>query len=181
MSKFEVGDRVKVSLGSLSGLFGVVRNVTTDDEYKVLLEEMPGTPCLLQGACLEAAPYAPEPLAPAVADPTPPTGSGPGAKDDSGKLRYDLIPTALEEGVARVLTYGAFERPRADGSKGYGVNNWQGVKDARGRYYSALCRHMTAHRRGERVDKESGISHLSHAATNLAFLMSFEEGHDPVI
>lgn len=116
---------------------------------------------------------------------TVPAGAGPGEKDDSTptgvKARYDLIPTALEEGVAAVLTYGAFQRPRADGSKGYGKNNWQGVEDARGRYWAAMRRHLAAHRRGEKNDVESGLSHLSHAATNLAFLMSFEAGHDPVL
>lgn len=110
-----------------------------------------------------------------------PAGAGPGEKDDSGKIRFDLVPTMFVRGVARVLTYGAFQRPRDDGRRGYGKNNWQGVDDAKGRYFAAMMRHLHAWRAGETKDVESGLNHLWHAATNLAFLVSFEDGHDPVL
>ena len=114
-------------------------------------------------------------------DPRKPEGAGPGAKDDSGKARHDLIPTALLDAVARVLTYGAFERPRADGSRGYGTHNWQGVPDAKARYYAAAQRHLVAYRKDPTSKDDSGCSHLAHAATNLAFLLAFEHGFDPVL
>jgi deoxycytidylate deaminase len=86
-------------------------------------------------------------------------------KFDTDKLRYDLIPVEATKGLAEVLTYGA---------KKYKPNNWQGVDD-KARYTAALYRHLEAWRAGETVDEESGLSHLSHAITNIAFLLYFEE------
>ena len=36
-------------------------------------------------------------------------------------------------------------------------------------------RHLEAWRAGEKVDKDSKLSHLSHALTNVAFLIEFEK------
>jgi hypothetical protein len=88
-------------------------------------------------------------------------------KADEDKLRYDLIPPTLLEDVARVLTFGA---------KKYEPNNWKKVDDP-SRYTAALYRHLEAWRAGEITDQESGLSHLSHAATNIAFLI--ELNHQP--
>lgn len=38
------------------------------------------------------------------------------------------------------------------------------------RYLDALYRHLQAYRSGESHDPESGLHHLSHALTNIAFL-----------
>jgi len=89
-----------------------------------------------------------------------------GAKHDAGKLRYSLIPTSALTAIAKVLEFGA---------KKYGANTWQNVPDAEGRYYDAAIRHLLAHKSGEKNDTESGLSHLSHAACNLCFLVFFEE------
>lgn len=86
-------------------------------------------------------------------------------KFDSGKLRYNLVPPAAMKELAKVLTYGA---------KKYKANNWQEVDDTE-RYIDALYRHLEAWRAGEKVDEESGLSHLSHALTNVAFLIHFED------
>ena len=84
-------------------------------------------------------------------------------KFDNGKLRYGLIPPQATKALAEVLTYGA---------KKYKPDNWkQGEPD---RYMDALYRHLEAYRSGELVDSESGLSHLSHAITNIAFLIYFE-------
>jgi len=83
-------------------------------------------------------------------------------KDDQGKLRYDLIPTSAMTGLAEVLTFGANK---------YAPNGWKAVPDAIERYYAALHRHLIAWREGEEVDKESGLPHLSHVLTNVAFLL----------
>lgn len=88
-------------------------------------------------------------------------------KNDSDKLRYDLIPPSLLEDVARVLTFGA---------KKYKPNNWKNVDDPT-RYISALYRHLELWRAGEMIDRESGLTHLAHAATNIAFLI--ELNHQP--
>jgi hypothetical protein len=72
--------------------------------------------------------------------------------------------------IAEVLRYGAYERPRADGTKGYGENNWQSVPNGLTRYYSADMRHMCANEK-EELDPESGKKHLAHAATCTTFLV----------
>ena len=89
-----------------------------------------------------------------------------GRKDDKDKNRLDLIEPAFIEGVGEVLTHGAQK---------YSANSWQNVEDAENRYYAALLRHILAWRAGEAVDKESGLSHLKHAACNLMFLLHFEQ------
>lgn len=86
-------------------------------------------------------------------------------KFDTSKLRYDLIPTSTTKALAQVLTYGA---------KKYKPNNWQTVDDT-DRYVAALYRHLEAWRAGEKLDKESGLHHLAHALTNVAFLLHLEK------
>jgi hypothetical protein len=87
-----------------------------------------------------------------------------GIKHDAGKLRMDLVPPSALEALAEVLTYGASK---------YQPNTWQHV--ASERYHAALLRHLCAWMRGERVDPESGISHLRHVLCNAAFLVDQEE------
>lgn len=89
-----------------------------------------------------------------------------GKKDDQGKNRLDLINPKFIEGVGEVLTYGASK---------YSADNWQNVDDAENRYYAATLRHLLAWRTGEKLDEESGLSHLKHVATNIMFLMYFEQ------
>ena len=84
-----------------------------------------------------------------------------GMKFDTGKLQYSLIPTSATKALAEVLTYGANK---------YAPNNWQLVQDGETRYLDALFRHLEAFRSGEVNDEESGLHHLSHALTNVAFL-----------
>lgn len=87
-----------------------------------------------------------------------------GRKADEGKLRMDLIPPELLEGVASILTFGAGK---------YGERNWeQGM--AWGRVYGALLRHLTAWHKGESADPETGKSHLWHVGCCIAFLIAYE-------
>lgn len=89
-----------------------------------------------------------------------------GRKDDAAKLRYDLMPwEALEEEVA-VLTFGAAK---------YTANNWQQLPDGINRYFAAAMRHLIAYRLGKKLDKESGLSHLSHARCCIAFIYWLEK------
>lgn len=84
-------------------------------------------------------------------------------KFDTDKLRYDLIPPSSTKALAEVLTYGA---------KKYKPNNWrQGDKD---RYIAAAMRHLEAWRAGEKTDEESGLPHLAHLMTNVAFLLELD-------
>lgn len=86
-------------------------------------------------------------------------------KFDTGKLRYGLIPPEATKALASVLTYGA---------KKYKPNNWKQAESTE-RYVDALYRHLEAWRGGEEFDDDSKLSHLSHALTNIAFLIHFEE------
>jgi len=93
-------------------------------------------------------------------------GTEKGVKLDDGKLRFDLIPESAIEGLAEVLTMGA---------RKYTPNGWKTVPDAVNRYYSALFRHLMAWRKGEKIDPESGLSHLKHVMINVAFLLELDE------
>ncbi len=89
-----------------------------------------------------------------------------GRKDDAAKLRYDLMPYAALEDEVAVLTFGAAK---------YAANNWQQVPDGINRYFAAAMRHLIAYRQGEKLDKESGFSHLSHARCCIAFIYWLEK------
>lgn len=91
--------------------------------------------------------------------------TAPGTKHDAGKPRPGLIPGTALLAMGRVLAFGAAK---------YSVNGWQHVPDARARYTDALLRHLALWLDGEVTDAESGLSHLSHVATNAAFLIWFE-------
>jgi hypothetical protein len=88
-----------------------------------------------------------------------------GKKFDQDKSRWDLLPFGALEQVAQVITYGA---------KKYEPENWKKVPESRGRYFAASLRHLTAWFRGEKLDPESGLPHLAHAACCLLFLMWFD-------
>lgn len=87
-----------------------------------------------------------------------------GYKYDGNKLRYDLVPPEALEEIVKVLTFGAAK---------YTDRNWEkGINY--GRVYGALMRHMQAFWRGEDIDPESGLSHLSHAGCCLFFLLTYD-------
>lgn len=85
----------------------------------------------------------------------------PGAKHDSDKPRLDLLPWAAVLACADVLTFGADK---------YGAENWQRVPEGKRRFLAASLRHVIAYARGEWLDPESGLPHLSHALTSLMFV-----------
>lgn len=84
-----------------------------------------------------------------------------GMKFDTDKLLYSLIPPETTKALAEVLTFGA---------KKYAPNNWQLVENGQTRYLDALFRHLEAFRSGETHDPDSGLHHLAHVLTNVAFL-----------
>lgn len=95
-----------------------------------------------------------------------------GLKFDQDKVRLSLITPNFVNGVGEVLTFGA---------KKYAPNSWQTVPNAKERYEDALYRHWLAYLGGDKVDKESGLSHLKHLATNAMFLLYFEEAENEII
>lgn len=88
-------------------------------------------------------------------------------KFDSEKLDVTLCPTELIRAVSEVMTMGA---------KKYGRDNWRGGKGDpafQQRVLAAALRHLYAHMDGIKLDKESGMPHLWHAACNLGFLIFY--------
>lgn len=88
-----------------------------------------------------------------------------GIKFDAEKMDWSLLPIESVEEVVKVLMFGAQK---------YAPDNWKNVPDHKRRYYNAAMRHITAWKKGEKVDKETGISHLAHATCCLLFLISKE-------
>ena len=83
------------------------------------------------------------------------------AKADKGKLELSLVNPQLVKAVAEVRMYG---------TEKYGDSeNWRKVEPKR--YVDALYRHLLAYIEGNEVDEESGLSHLSHMACNISFLL----------
>jgi hypothetical protein len=89
---------------------------------------------------------------------------GEGVKHDLGKLPWHLLPPDAVEEVVKVLAFGATK---------YGERNWeQGM--AWHRLFAATLRHLWAWWRGEEADPETGLSHLSHAACCVLFLLAYQ-------
>lgn len=76
------------------------------------------------------------------------------------KLDLTLIPPETIKALAEVITVG---------KKKYGFENWKLCKDAN-TFVAALFRHLEAHRRGERTDPDSGLTHMSHIMCNAAYI-----------
>lgn len=93
-----------------------------------------------------------------------------GIKNDSGKRQWwylDSFWPDLEQ-VVSVLEYGDTKYPAADGA------NWKRLDNPERRFKDAMFRHLIAYRSGEKIDSETGKSHLAHAITNALILMYFD-------
>ena len=88
------------------------------------------------------------------------------AKADQGKPHPSWVPVALIEGVMAV---------REMGTKKYGdPDNWKQVEPER--YHQAMLRHiLAAWNDPYKIDPESGLPHIAHVATNIAFLLEMKE------
>ena len=90
---------------------------------------------------------------------------GKGLRYNEGKVELHQVPTSLTVGVAKVLKYG---------EQKYAKGNWRlGMKWTTP--YDCLQRHMMKWLDGEAIDEESGLSHLYHAAANIAMLIEYEK------
>ena len=93
------------------------------------------------------------------------------AKDVQGKPLVGYVLKSLTDAIARVREYGNNKYPEG------GSDNWRLVDTDH--YYHALKRHVDAmcdarfntKSREAVLDPESGLSHASHAATNLMFII----------
>jgi len=94
-----------------------------------------------------------------------------GIKADDGKLNLEILmlhfPNSLE-GVARWCNYGAEKY-----NESVEIMNWSKVKNPVSRYRKALLRHLFAWFKGEFIDKESGLPHMTACIWNLLVLTEF--------
>lgn len=96
------------------------------------------------------------------------------AKADAGKPRLSLVPMQIMFDIAEIREYGCGKYP--DG----GPDNWKQVEPDR--FVDALLRHLLRFVQDRNsVDAESGKSHLSHAACNMAFLCERYHGQNPLL
>ena len=94
-------------------------------------------------------------------------------KFDSDKPSLDLLPFSALIEVGKVLSYGAVKYSRDNWRNGNGL--------AWSRLLAAALRHLFAWGSGENRDKETGLSHLAHAACCVLFLLTYDVdggGHD---
>lgn len=90
-------------------------------------------------------------------------------KFDDQKNRLELLPPFALEEIAKGFTFGA---------KKYDAFNYvSGDGLAYSRIYGALLRHLSAWYRGEELDPESGLPHLTHAGCCLMMLMETIQAH----
>lgn len=91
------------------------------------------------------------------------------AKADNGKPKLSLVPTEIIYGIERVRSYGT--------EKYHDPDNWKQVEIER--YHEALLRHILAVWNNPYAkDEESGLLHLEHSATNIAFILELMKGND---
>jgi hypothetical protein len=84
------------------------------------------------------------------------------AKADAGKPNLSLVPKQIIYEIEKVRKFGS--------QKYKDSNNWKKVELER--YHEALLRHTLAIWNDINArDKESGLLHLSHMATNIAFIL----------
>ena len=88
-----------------------------------------------------------------------------GIKYDSAKPKMNLLPPKAILEVAKVLTFGAEK---------YDAENWRKLDDLQNRYTAGALRHIFAHMDGEKLDPETGLSHMAHALCCLLFKLEIE-------
>lgn len=93
-----------------------------------------------------------------------------GLRDNVGKPRLSLVPYELEEAVANVIW-----RSSIEGGGKYPMGNWK-----KGLPWTQVAESAMRHLKkfaqiGEDTDDETGLDHLAHAATNVAFLLWYRK------
>ena len=89
-------------------------------------------------------------------------------KADHGKEPISLVPTRIIWEIAKVRDYGVNVKYPETGRDGWREIDIERIRDAMLRH----CLRYIEDPHG--VDEESGLSHLSHLATNIAFLCEME-------
>lgn len=94
------------------------------------------------------------------------------AKADAGKPRLTLVPHRIIWDIAAVRQYGVEVKYPKTGVDGWRTISVERIKDAVFRHFMRYL--ATPHG----VDEESGLPHLWHCATNIAFLCELEDDAD---
>lgn len=90
-----------------------------------------------------------------------------GVRYNQNKNRLELIPPEFIDEVGKVFTFGA---------KKYSVDNWKHLdEDQQKQIMGSLLRHIIEYHKGNKLDDESGLNHLAHAACNIAMMIWFEK------
>lgn len=89
-------------------------------------------------------------------------------KLDEGKPRVGLVLREVPHAIEKLGTVLGF------GAEKYSVGNWKKLEDIEGRFLDSLMRHLVSYHKGQKVDPESGESHLAHAFFNIAILLEQE-------
>ena len=98
-----------------------------------------------------------------------------GTKNDSDKLRFDLVPAYALQEVTKVITYGEAKYPSVVNANGTRTQNWKLLDNANQRLFAAVQRHLWQYQAGEILDSETGISHLAHACSSLLFMIELDK------
>lgn len=123
-------------------------------------------------------------------DPNNLEAHAPGAKLDAGKNRLGLVLGGFANALRAVNLSSGYD-PHTDtiwgypnalwqiglvgtfGAAKYTDNGWMHVDNAQARYTDAFLRHILKHLAGERIDSDSGLPHMAHAAWNALAVLSF--------
>lgn len=93
-------------------------------------------------------------------------GAGVKAVMTDPKCPLEQIPPQFMEGIAEVLKHGMKKYARLNWMRGM---SWETVA-------GGMARHLSAFRRGEEMDPESGLPHLFHLACGTMFLAWYAHG-----
>lgn len=86
-------------------------------------------------------------------------------KFDEGKRDWSLLPWESIEEILKVLEFGATKYSAWNFCSNGGLEHQ--------RVLNASFRHLIAYQKGEDLDPETGLSHLSHLGCNILFLLYF--------
>lgn len=84
-----------------------------------------------------------------------------------GKVQMELVDTGFPNAlyaISEVMTWAA-------DNKGYKPNDWKNLPDSFMAFTGAAGRHRVKRLKGEELDDESGLLHLSHEAFNILALL----------
>lgn len=150
MSKFKIGDKVRIIGTFDEGVIEYITDITCDVRIQKEKKSRVWHYLKKDLELIEAAPEA-----------------NIGLKYDSDKPDYTLVNKELMEAVAKGMTIGV---------KKYGRLNYRNfTKTDIPRFEAALLRHMFAHLSGEEIDADTNLPHLFLVGTNLNIILWLKE------